>query len=271
MIPTFPNFGGASRGARFSAKTGKCLALLATLLALVPTLRATEVDVLLREAAAAETRGDVPAALRLYLAADSARPHDAVILQKISRQYSDSADDVADAAERRRLCTTALAYAERAVQGNPRSAVNVLSLAICYGKLGLASDTRAKVECSRHVKEYAEQALALDPNYALAHHVLGRWHYEVASLGLASRVVVRLVYGGLPAASTAEAVRQLRRAVELAPDHPSHRVELGFALLADGQRDAARKEFTQALAMPVAENYETASLHRARAALDAGR
>jgi hypothetical protein len=26
------------------------------------------------------------------------------------------------------------------------------------------------------VKEEAERALALDPNYAWAHHVIGRWH-----------------------------------------------------------------------------------------------
>ena len=97
--------------------------------------------------------------------------------------------------------------------------------------------------------------------------MLGRWNYEVASLGLGTRVIVRLIYGGLPPASTAEAVRQLQRAVELSPQLPAHRVELGFALLADGQRDAARRAFREALAMPRTEKYDDEAFSRAREAL----
>jgi tetratricopeptide (TPR) repeat protein len=242
--------------------------LMSVRLALVPALPAAEADRLVQQALAAEARFDTPAALVLYQQADALRPNDAVILQKISRQYSDSSSDVADPAERRQRCTTALAYAQRAVALQPRSAVNVLSLAICYGKLGLYSDTRTKIEYSRLVKQHADDALALDPNYAYAHHVLGRWHYEVASLGLGTRWIVRLIYGGLPEASTAEAVRQLRRAIELSPDLPAHRVELGFALLAGGQRAAARQAFELALTMPAREKYDEEAQRRARAALE---
>jgi tetratricopeptide (TPR) repeat protein len=241
--------------------------LLAAGLAWIPLLHAADVASLLQQARAAEDRFDTRTALALFLQADAARPNDPVILQKISRQYSDSTAETADVAEKKRLCIEALAYAKRAAELAPRNAVNVLSVAICYGKLALYSDTRTKIEYSRFVKEYAEQALALDPNYDYAHHVLGRWNYEVASLGLGARVIVRLIYGGLPPASTAEAVRQLQRAVELSPHRPAHRVELGFALLADGRRDAARRTFEEALAMPQVEKYDTESFRRAREAL----
>ncbi len=241
--------------------------LLVVGLACVFSLHATDLASLLQSARTAEDRFDTKTALTLFLQANTARPNDPLILQKISRQYSDSTADIADVAEKKRLCTEALAYAKRAVDLAPRNAVNVLSLAICYGKLGLYSDTRTKIEYSRLVKDYAEQALALDPNYDYAHHVLGRWNYEVASLGFGTRVIVRLIYGGLPPASTAEAVRQLQRAVEISPHRPAHRVELGFALLADGRRDAARRTFEEALAMPQVEKYDTESFRRAREAL----
>ena len=239
--------------------------LLALLLA--TNVRADAADPLIRDALAAEARFDSRAALELFQRADAARPGDPFIQQKLSRQYSDLTIETSDLAEKQRLCTEALTHAQRAVKLKPGDAVNVLSLAICYGKLGIYADTRTKIEYSRLVKDYAERALALDTAYDYAHHVLGRWHYEVATLGATKRFFVRLIYGGLPPASTAEAVRHLRRAVELAPALPSHRVELGLALLADGQIDLGRETLTQALALPKREKYDDEAWRRAREAL----
>lgn len=227
-----------------------------------------DVNALIAQAKAAEARFDSAAALQLFLKADAAKPNDPYILQKLARQCSDAANDVADLEERKRLCLQALDYSQRATALDSKDAVNVLSIAICYGKLALLTDSvRTKIEYSRKMIDYAQQAVALDPNYDYAHHIIGRWNYEVASLGAGTRFVVRLVYGGLPPASTAEAVRQLTRATELSPTLPSHRVELGFALLADGQRDAARKTFEQALAMKPVEKYDQEAFRRAREAL----
>ena len=98
--------------------------------------------------------------------------------------------------------------------------------------------------------------------------MLGRWHYEVASLGAGTRFLVKLIYGGLQPATTADAVRHLRRAVELSPDLPAHQLELGFALLADGQRQAALQMFERALALPKKETHEAEARARAREALE---
>ena len=224
-------------------------------------------DPLVREALAAEARFDSTAALDAFLQADRTHPNNAFILRKISRQYSDLTIDTPDEAEKKRLCTESLAYSLRAVELQPDNAFNVLSLGIAYGKLGMVSDIRTRIENSRLVLRYAEQALQLNPDYDYAHHVLGRWHYEVASLGAGTRFLVKLIYGGLPPASTSEGVRHLRRAVELSPNSPSHHVELGFALLADGQREAAHESLAHALTLPVQEKHDAQALERARAAL----
>ncbi|MEO7600279.1 MAG: hypothetical protein ABIV50_15200 [Opitutus sp.] len=224
-------------------------------------------DPIIAEGLSAEAQFDSRRALDCFLRADAAHPNNGYILQKISRQYSDLTVDTTDVAEKKRLCIAALDYGRRAVDLQPDNAVNVLSLAICYGKLGLYSDTRTKIEYSRLVRQYAERALSLNPDYDYAHHVLGRWHYEVSSLGPATRLIVKVIYGGFPPASTSAAVRHLERAVELSPNLPSHRVELGFALLADGQKDAARASFKQALELPPREKYDTEARQRATAAL----
>lgn len=245
----------------------KSLLTLLGLLGLVALLRAAGPDDLVREALAAEARLDSRAALRLFEQADAARPNDPLILQKIARQYSDLVVEQPDVEAKQRYAQTALEYAQRAVALKPDDAVNVLSLAVCHGKLALYSDTKTKIRYSRLVKEEAERALALDPRYAWAHHLLGRWHYEVADLGATSKFFVRLLYGGLPPASFDEGIRQLQRATELEPDELNHWLELGFAHAAAGQPDAARTQWTRGLAMPSRAKHDEPAKQRARAAL----
>ena len=229
---------------------------------------AADVATLLADASAAETRFDSKSALELYLAADVAQPNDPFILQKIARQYSDSTLDTADLVEQKKLCDLALSYAKRAHALAPKNAVNVLSLAICYAKIGFYADNKTKIANSRLVKDYAVAALALDPDYSYAHHVLGQWHYEVASINATTRFLVRLIYGGLPAASTADGVQHLRREVALDPQNPSHHAELGFALRSDGQAGAAQQNFARALELPPRAKHDLESQARARAALN---
>lgn len=242
-----------------------CLVAVLTLIAQPGFAR--DADALIAAGIAAEQAHDTTRALELFLAAAQARPDDAFILQKISKQYSDSTIDTTDAAEKRRRVEQALAYARRSLELEPDNAVYALSVAICYGKLGLYSNVRGRVENARHVKTYAERALQLDPRYDWACHVLGRWHHEVASLGATQRWLVKLIFGGLPDASPATAVDLLRRAVELAPTNPSHHIELGFAYLEARQSDLARAAWTTGLDLPSLEKHDDQAKQRARKAL----
>ncbi|TAG32550.1 MAG: hypothetical protein EAZ36_02070 [Verrucomicrobia bacterium] len=218
-------------------------------------------------AEAAEQSFDTRAALTLYLEADALQPDNSVILQKIAQQYSDLTLEAATYPEKKAKAEQALVYAKRAVALAPDNAVNVLSLAICYGKLGSYSDTRTKIDYSRQVRIEAERAVALDPNYDWARHVLGRWHYEVATLGAPTRLVVRMIYGGLPGASLETAIRELEMAVALAPTRIPHHLELGFAYLAANRKADAAASFERGLALPSVERYDETAKTRARAAL----
>ena len=237
------------------------------LLGCLSILRATNADELMRQAEMAEAGHDSRQALELLIHAEMLRPNDAQILQKIARCYSDLVVGQPGIEEKKRFAQVALNYAERAVALNPRDPVNVLSLAVCHGKLAVYSDTRDKVRYSRLVREEAEQALAIDANYAWAHHLLGRWHYEVASLGMTSRFFVKLFYGDLPPASIAEGIGHLRRATELEPTELNHWLELGFAYLAAGSVELARTQWTHGLGMPSRGVHDEPAKQRAREAL----
>jgi tetratricopeptide (TPR) repeat protein len=231
-------------------------------------LRANEVEAVLAQAQAAEARLDTARALELYFAADRLRPDDARILQKIAQQLSDMSLQMGDDAQIREQARKALGYAMRAVELEPNNALNVLSLAVCHGKMAVYSDTRMKIRYSRLVKQDAERAVAIDPDFDWAHHVLGRWHHEVAELGFTTRFFVRLIYGGLPGASREKAIAHLKKAVELAPLRVPHHLELGFAYLAAGKKKDARRCFERGLALPSKERYDEPAKTRAREALE---
>ncbi|MBP6507382.1 MAG: hypothetical protein KA257_07435 [Opitutaceae bacterium] len=248
----------------------RLLGLLAALGLASVQVYAADAAALVKSALAAEAALDSAHALEFFLAADAARPNDPFILQKISKQYSDTTAGTTDVAEKQRRVEQALVYAQRSSALAPDNAECTLSIAICYGKLGLYADVRTRIEYAKLVKESAERALAQNPDYDWANHVLGRWHYEVAGLGATKRFLVWLVFGGLPEASTAKAVAYLQRAVQLAPDNSAHHIELGFAYAANHQPELAQREWQAGLALPSLEKHDATTKRRARAAL-AGR
>jgi tetratricopeptide (TPR) repeat protein len=231
-------------------------------------LLGAEARATLDQAQAAEARCDPQAALPLYLAVLQTRPDDPAILLKVARQYSDLADSRPRAEEKERDIHEALAYAQRAAQLDPRSAVAELSLAICHGKLAAWSGhARDKISYSRLVQQEAQRALELDPHYAWADDILGQWNCALASLSGTERLCVTIFYGGLPAASYAQGIACLRRAVDLEPNVPAHRVELGFAYLAAGRRAEAAAAFARGLALPECVPSDGEEQTRAKAAL----
>lgn len=238
-------------------------------LALAPHgTRAETPDALVREALAAEARLETRRALDLLLRAEAAGRTDAFVLQRIARHYSDLTLDLPDRDAQRRSAEQALEYSRRATALAPRDPINVLSIAISYGKLAIASGPGDKVRYSRQVREYAEQALALDPAYAWAHHILGRWHREVAALGAASRAAVSLLFGGLPRGSLRDAVQHLEHAVRLEPDELQHHLELGAALHATGEHARARAALERGLSLPDRARIDAAAKERARLLLE---
>ncbi len=226
------------------------------------------------QAEEAEARGDAfdaqlktKEALAAYLDAEKLGAKDAEIYRKIAREYALAIVDTGSKAEQKELGLKAVGYAQKAVATNPRDAQAHLALAICYGRVAPLLDNKTKIANSRLVKEHVEKSIALDPADDYAYHVLGAWHYELAGLNPLLRAVAQLVYGSIPPASYDIAVKNFKKAIELAPQRVSHHVELGRTYAALGQKDLARASINKGLALPNREKDDGDTKQRGRAAL----
>jgi Flp pilus assembly protein TadD len=203
-------------------------------------------------------------AVALYLQADSQNPRDAGILWRISKQFAQLMMDAKSASERGRLGQKALDAAQGAVSADPEDSQAHLSLAIAYGRIALNEPARRKVELSRLIRQEAETATRLDATNDYAWHVLGRWNYELANFNPVLKALAQAIYGKLPDASNERAVECFTKAMALQPRRVVHRVELGRAYLAIGEREKARDAFNKGISLPSAEKDDDNNKARAR-------
>ena len=124
-----------------------------------------------------------------------------------------------------------------------------LTLAVCYAKNFPYADNQTKVNWSKAIKTECETALALDPKQDVGYYLLGRWNFDVANMNFLIKGVVKLVYGGLPRASNAEAIKNFKAAIALKPERIIHHLELAKVYAATGERILARTELDRCVAL----------------------
>jgi tetratricopeptide (TPR) repeat protein len=239
--------------------------LLAVLLLAAAVPAVAQPDPSLAEVDRLRTAGRFEEALAALERQQREHPARADVLWRLSRTRVDLGER-APAARQQAIYRAAMADAEAAVQADARNLQAYLALAIAAGRVALIAGNREKVELSRVVKDNVDRALTLDPRNDVALHVRGRWHYEVASQGVLVRAAARVVYGGLPRASYAEAARDFEQAIAV-NDLIRHRVELAKAYVKLHRKAEARTQLERALAMPATDADDPGYHQEARALL----
>ena len=83
----------------------------------------------------------------------------------------------------------------QAIALDENAALPHIAACTSMGRLALLSDNKTKVSLAHDARQEAVIALAVEPSNDLAHHLMGRWHSEMANLNMVARTVVRVVYG----------------------------------------------------------------------------
>jgi tetratricopeptide (TPR) repeat protein len=189
-----------------------------------------------------DQRHDTPGALQIFLKAGQLAPTNAEVLCRLVKQYCDMMHTVKTDAEKKEFAEKSLDCARRAAAADPKSPQAHVCLAVCYAKVFPYSDNQTKVNYSREIKAEAEKAVALDPNYDLSYHMLGRWNCEVANMNLFLAGLVKIAYGGLPKASNQSAIDNFKKAIELAPNRIIHHLQLAHVYHITGEEKLAAAE-----------------------------
>jgi len=204
---------------------------------------------LLRRAMSAESRLDTCGAIRCYQAANELVPDDSEPLVGLAKCISDRVfePDIFHNGElARSMASQAASLSEQAIALKPDNPRAYLASAISLGRLALWSSNSKKIEISRTVRERCMEALKLSPEDDVALHVLGRWEYEMALVGFAVRLIVKMAYGGLEVGSLDAAHQCLARAIELRPERLVHRVVMARILLKQGKHSQAIEQLETA-------------------------
>lgn len=171
---------------------------------------------------------------------------------KLSRALISAANLETDKKNSEALFREARTYAQRAVDLNSRGTRGYTCLAICAGSLSGFAKGRQMIELAEEARDAAQMAIDLDDRNDLAYLVLGVWNREIATVGGLARFAAKVIYGGVPeGASLENSEFLLRRAVDLAPDHLNHHLELGITLLALDRLEDAIVELEIAAYMEV--------------------
>ena len=240
------------------------LMLLLLLLTTAATSLADEVDELIARGDSAQAAMKLEKALRYYLEAERLAPRNGEILWRLSKVHTDKAAAEEDETRATQLLQSSLRYAERAEAAAPRLAMVQVAYAIAYGQLAVIAPNDEKMELSRKIHDYAQRALELDPKNHPAMLVLGIWNREVASLNWALKLMLDVVYGGLPDASLETSHRRLRACVRNMPRQIMPRVELAKTLIEMDEEDAARSQLRKALSLPPSDIGDRQRIREAR-------
>ncbi|MDP4625377.1 MAG: tetratricopeptide repeat protein [Akkermansiaceae bacterium] len=198
---------------------------------------------------ALDAAGKTQQALEAYEKALEKSPKDPAILVKIAKQYGDMMPALNGAAKKT-AGEKSLEFSRKAVEADQNHSDSHLAVALSLGKLTEFQGNKEKIKTSREIKERAEKALALNPKSDYAHHMLGRWHQEMAGIGGAARLLAKVVYGGIPNGTYWEALEHFRKARSINSRRLIHQIEYGRTLAMMDRGGEAKTEIQKGLNMP---------------------
>lgn len=158
------------------------------------------------------------------------------------------------------------AYARRALSRDGTRAPGHFAVAFVLGSKSLVSDPLTRLSMAAEIWQESTEAIKRDPKHDGAYHLLGRWYAEIMRLSDFEAGYAKGELGEIAENATWElAIKNLEKAVELAPNMIYHRLDLARAYH-DTQRDKdAHDQLDKIDGLPVAMMQDSSYKEQAKA------
>ncbi len=127
--------------------------------------------------------------------------------------------------------------------------------------------TADKVKNAFLIKDHAQKAVALMPEDATTHHLLGRLCFNIAGISWIERKIAATLFGEPPKVTYEDALGHFLNAHKFRENFLKNAVWIGHTHAKIGNKPDARSAYQLALDMPVLSADDRKTLDEARSAL----
>ncbi len=138
--------------------------------------------------------------------------------------------------------------AKKMLEAYPDSAASHFAYSAAVGRKAQSAGARERLRLSTEIREHAEKAVELDPEYSRAWNVLGVWHHRAANLSRMERLAANALFGGAPEGASNDSAREaFKKAIELDPQYVLYYHDQAEFYLTIGEEDKARQSLEKGL------------------------
>eukprot|EP00301_Raphidiophrys_heterophryoidea_P019417 c4356_g1_i1.p1 GENE.c4356_g1_i1~~c4356_g1_i1.p1 ORF type:complete len:239 (+),score=72.77 c4356_g1_i1:39-719(+) len=182
----------------------------------------------------------------------AAHPDNVDVLWRAARAiYEWAASQQEGTAEKKALVLEAAEVGKKALDLAPERWETNKWAAITIGRKGDYADTKEKIQNAFLIKEWATKALEKHPDDWTLNHVLGMWHFQIASTGFIQRQIASALFATPPTSTYEEAIPFLEKADQLFPN-PRSRFSLGETYEKLGNKAKATEWYAKSLEVEAA-------------------
>eukprot|EP00003_Mantamonas_plastica_P026685 TRINITY_DN553_c0_g1_i1.p1 TRINITY_DN553_c0_g1~~TRINITY_DN553_c0_g1_i1.p1 ORF type:complete len:476 (+),score=181.94 TRINITY_DN553_c0_g1_i1:1643-3070(+) len=153
--------------------------------------------------------------------------------------------------EKAELLNRALSVVNEALEANDDNAGLHRWAGILLGALGDFVSTSEKIKSSYDIRDHWKRATEIDPSDASAHHLLGVWCLNIATISYIERMVASTAFGTPPTATYQDALDHFLKAETIDPGfYKKNLFYIGKVYYEQGEKSKARDYLNKALQLP---------------------
>lgn len=213
---------------------------------------------LMHEAATFERQLKEPQAIEKYVQALHMQPSNILAAVKCATLNCVLGALQADPILKKKYFIDAKNYADSAISINPRDADANYITAMAYSRLAEVETNNNKLaEYIKGMKSYADKAISINASHGKSWYIIGKWHYDLLTLGNLKKAAMGLLYGGgLSKANIEDAIASFEKCKMLEPYLVMNHFALAQAYYSNKQYEKSLAALQQCIKCPTFSSWD---------------